>query len=193
MTATITRWLSLSKKIAQVYSECSQVKSIVIGGSVARGYADDYSDVDIFVFCDNFPSEKERVSAVERVHGEGWKSHSDKIEQGLVRDCYRSEDARVDIGLYLISSVEKVLSDVFEHYDISPSKQGFCGGLLEALPLYGEQPIRTWQTRVAHYSDELAQAMINKHLHIDPLWIPEIYVLERGDLLYLYPTLRVSV
>ncbi len=186
MTETSERGLALSKKIAQIYSECSQVKSIVAGGSVARGYADGYSDVDIFVFCDDFPSEKERASAVERVHGEGWKSHSDRIEQGLARDCYRTEDARIDVGLYKISSVEKVLVDVLEQYDITPYKQGFFGGLLDALPLYGEQQIHTWQIRAALYPDGLLQAMVNTHLHIDPLWIPEICALERGDLLYLY-------
>ena len=45
----------------------------MVGGSVARGCADEYSDLEIGVFWDAAPSDEDRRDAVRRMGGEVWK------------------------------------------------------------------------------------------------------------------------
>jgi hypothetical protein len=42
---------------------------VLVGGSVARGFADRYSDIEIGVFWDTLPSIEERAAARERAGG----------------------------------------------------------------------------------------------------------------------------
>ncbi len=42
--------------------------------------------------------------------------------------------------------------------------------MAEAIPLYGEPLIRQWQTRLADYPDDLAEAMVTHYLSFYPIW-----------------------
>jgi predicted nucleotidyltransferase len=84
MTSDSQRWAKLASDIAAGYIGDADVEGIVLGGSVARGLADANSDVDIFVFCRNFPSDDMRRSAIERVNGERWKPHNDRRDTGVL-------------------------------------------------------------------------------------------------------------
>ena len=43
--------LALAQHIAPVYGDNPKVRVVMVGGSVARGCADQYSDLEIGVFC----------------------------------------------------------------------------------------------------------------------------------------------
>ena len=65
--------LKLAGTIARIYADNPKVRAVIAGGSVSRGYADKYSDVEIGVFWDSQPSDKERKDAALRIGGEVWK------------------------------------------------------------------------------------------------------------------------
>ena len=46
----------------------------------------------------------------------------------------------------------------------------FSSGLLEGLPLYGDELIARWRARVAVYPDGLRRAAIEHHWRFFPLW-----------------------
>lgn len=55
--------------VAMAYDESSKVAATALGGSVARGWADEFSDVEVFVFWNEAPTSAERTSAVHRSGG----------------------------------------------------------------------------------------------------------------------------
>ena len=55
--------LALSKDIARICSQNPMVKAIGVGGSVSWGTADPYSDIDLLMFCTDFPSDHQRQVA----------------------------------------------------------------------------------------------------------------------------------
>ena len=61
--------LALAEQIVLTYSDHPSIKAVMVGGSVSRGYADRYSDLEVGVFWADAPTEAERKSAVESVGG----------------------------------------------------------------------------------------------------------------------------
>ncbi|MBT4500275.1 MAG: DUF4037 domain-containing protein [Gemmatimonadetes bacterium] len=193
MTPESRRWTKLAAGIAEGYTGDANVEGIVLGGSVARGHADANSDVDIFVFCRKFPSDGMRKSAVVQTNGERWKCHNNRRDTGVLRDCFWADGGRIDVEFVLTEAFEAIIRDVLVACDISRSKQGFLGGLLDARTLYGDSLISHWRERIEQYPDALQKKVVESHLFIEPLWIPEIYAGKRGDLLYLCDAIcRVS-
>ena len=65
--------LGLAKEVARIYSDDPRVVAVIAGGSVSRGCADEYSDVEIGVFWDTPPSDEDRRAAALRMGGDVWK------------------------------------------------------------------------------------------------------------------------
>ena len=189
MTEQSRKWLHLARETSEVYQKWSETVAITIGGSVAREVADISSDVDIFVFCTTLPTEQQSSEAVHSVHCQRWKRHNEMYPWGIVRDCFHLDGARIDIGYFLESTAQNILDDVFIRHDTMPAKQGFLGGLLDAVPLYGHELIKRWQVQAREYPEELRRAVVKAHIWMDPLWIPEIYADKRGDFLILHEAL----
>lgn len=65
------RWrIELTEQICEKVKVIEGVKAIVIGGSVGRGYADEYSDLEIRIFWDKYPDENTRKLIVKKLNAE---------------------------------------------------------------------------------------------------------------------------
>lgn len=110
-----------------------------------------------------------------------------------MRDCFWSGDGRVDVELVLVESLESIMHDVLVCCDTNRTKQAFLGGLLDSVTLYDENLIAGWREQIVAYPDGLSQGVVESHIFMEPLWIPEVYATRRGDLLYLCEAMcRVS-
>lgn len=184
MTPESRRWTELARRIAEPLRAVEGVEAIVLGGSVARGQADLNSDLDIFVFCRDYPSEETRRAAIAHVEGARWRQH-DRRAHGVLRDCFHADDARVDLEFMLVSSFEATLREVLIELDTTRWKQARLGGLRDSQTLHDSDLLGAWRQQVEAYPDALQQAVVEAYLVMDPLWVPEIYARKRGDLLYL--------
>jgi hypothetical protein len=57
---------------------------------------------------------------------------------------------------------------------------------MDALPIYGDELIRSWQGEAAHYPRELAVAVVEKHGVIDHFWRWEMYLNRSENLPMIY-------
>ena len=177
--------MKVGEQIAEYYAELPEVAGVVLGGSVARGIADPSSDLDLFVFCHDYPSERFRSEVVAGLQGEGWKQHGDKLDRGILRDCFRGAGHRVDIEHVRVGSYESAIVDVLCRHDTDCEKQGLLGGLLDSLSLHDTGIVEEWKSRISRYPDGLQRKVLEENLFMNPLWIPEIYARNREDHLYL--------
>ncbi len=60
----------LAHDIANVYMENSKVEAVLLGGSVARNWHDEFSDIELFVFWKIDPTDHDRKYVINRVNGE---------------------------------------------------------------------------------------------------------------------------
>lgn len=89
--------LILAQYIVSAYMDNPNVKAIIVGGSVSRGYADTYSDLEIGVFWAQPPSNDERQIAIERVGGDLWAFNPYRIDpEWLAGEHYGLNELTID-------------------------------------------------------------------------------------------------
>lgn len=65
-----SRWRrALAERYAAGYRQLPGVRAVLLTGSVARGLADRYSDIELMVFWDTAPPERSRSLAAENGGG----------------------------------------------------------------------------------------------------------------------------
>ena len=154
-----SKWrLEVAQKVASFYAKNPRVKAMMVTGSVSRGWADRYSDVEMCAFWDKPPSLDERKAIIACMDGVmrrfeeayiGWDNFyvGGDHQNGFEVECYH-------IGL---KQVEEILSDVEKRLS-----HQFSAALRDALPLYGESLLRGWQARTHDFPQEAVKQMVVK-------------------------------
>ena len=168
---------------ADVVVEEVAPRSVLLTGSAATGEADLYSDIDLIVYCDELPAEERIGAIIERVGGEDRKliyprtadEHGESFELGGIQCQLAFVTVRCADG-----EVERVLAGE----ELESPLQKAVEGILEGMPLHGDDLIRAWRERAADYSDSLRRAMIERHWRFFPLWYVDRQVAERDAFLW---------
>ena len=172
----------LAAQVAPVYASNRSVAAVVLGGSVARGHADRYSDIELTVIWREAPTEADRARAIAAAGGDlVWLY---PLEDGVWADAWkvgRRDDVpftgiEVDMSHYLAETVDQLLLDVLEAYDPDPTKQLTVGGIRNGIALHGEELVAGWQEQAGTYPDGLRLAVVRAHAQIEGLWRLDAYV-----------------
>ena len=181
--------LRLARELARIYTADPRVTAVMVGGSVARGWADEYSDLEIGVFWDTAPSEEDRRDAARRMGGEVWKfdpSGGDRASEhiGLSEAAVGS---RRYLGTAMVSPVhitvgtaEEWIGALIDDLDTDPQKYELAAAVRHGVPLYGHDLLRRWQGKTASFPDRLAVKLVQQNLWLGPWFNWNAYV-ERAD------------
>lgn len=191
MTATqaVSRRRKIAARAAAVYAANPDVAGVLLAGSVARGLADDFSDIELDVYWRRPPTEAERVAAVE---GAGWVRVYAEEDEHEWADGYMIDGIKVDTGGFLVSTIDAYLDAALERADTEPELQVRITALLHGEPLHGEPLVAAWRQRCAEYPVALAVAMVTNGLELRPRERLEMLV-ARDDLLLLHRDLLDNV
>ena len=188
-----SKWrIALARRIAPIYANHPKVKVVVVGGSVGRGIADRYSDVEIGVFWTEPPSKAERRTLAERVgvvYREQMSSYKfdprHPGEEEADEDIYVGGDKdsgfNVDVKHKTIAAVEQYLAEMFDH--CQPSDDRLAEVLSHSIPLYGQSLAEQWRRKVVTYPTELAQKIVQTQLRFEPWWLCEQFAKEEEMIL----------
>ncbi|HEX2993250.1 MAG TPA: hypothetical protein VHP14_00405, partial [Anaerolineales bacterium] len=66
----VQRRIDFAQQLANPLLTFDGIQAIVIAGSVARGYADEYSDLEIPIFWETLPDDATRHAIVSALHAE---------------------------------------------------------------------------------------------------------------------------
>ena len=177
--------LSLAQQLAPYYCANPKVADVLVEGSVARGYADRFSDIDLAVYWSEAPTEKERRDIIKHARGRHVLLVSYNGDEARWSDTYDVGGVNIDVRHVGIEATEHILADVLERCDPSLSKQQHIAALLSALPLSDSSKLTRWQQQAKIYPRELGVAMVRTHLRFRPAWEQEMLA-ERNELLILY-------
>ena len=176
---------ALAQQIASHYRANPKVTAVLVEGSVARGYADHFSDIDLAVFWAEPPTAQERRDIVTRAGGSYRRpSPSHREAAGWETRTVR-EGVAIDVRHTTVQATEGLLAAVLEHADPRLAKQQRLAALRSALPLVNPPLITRWQQQAAAYPHALAVAMVRAHLRFRPAWEQE-QLAERHEVLVLY-------
>lgn len=79
----VTRRFAIAERAASAYIANPHVAAVLVAGSVARGLADTFSDIELDVYWSSPPTDDERVSAVEGAAS--WHPASTRMSVAFVR------------------------------------------------------------------------------------------------------------
>ena len=157
---------ALARRVVAAALELGPLRAALLPGSGARGDADFFSDVDLLLYVDELPPDDRLERLREAVEGTNPVTIAPELVQfdvaGVpVQVSYRTL-ARID------EELDSALIRLEEVVD-SPN-QKMLSGLLEGLPLHGEDVIAVWRDRAAAYPEPLRRASIEHHWRFFPLW-----------------------
>jgi Nucleotidyltransferase domain len=189
MTEANARRMDLARRIASICASYPGVRAIALTGSVARGEADEASDIDLLLYHDTLPAEEELQATRAQVGGTERIFFLGDPKEGSFAESYAVDGVKHDFAHVTISTWERDMAEVLDKHECDSPMQKALSGVLDALPLDGAELIEEWKSRAARYPDALAEAMVKRHLRFYPLWVPEKHAADRDDLLFLYEIL----
>ncbi|MFA7252245.1 MAG: DUF4037 domain-containing protein [Candidatus Paceibacterota bacterium] len=142
-------YLTVAKKVAKLFSDLQNVVAVVIGGSLARGFYDNYSDIEMYVYYDQkIPTKAEISDILKKLNSKlnrskkifwfhkAWGHHTFFMVDGIKIELgYREigeTQARMESFLNEFSLPKHGIHDTpFGHYE-----SGVANCILECIPLY---------------------------------------------------------
>jgi hypothetical protein len=156
-----TNWrLQLARQLAGRIRAFDGVQAIIVGGSVARGYADAYSDLELALFWDALPDDDARQALVAALGATFLRPYDGPARE----DQLLIHGFQVDLWHQTVAHEEGVLRAVLEGYSTDLGDSNFMDTVRACITLYGEALIREWKRLAAAYPDELAVCNIREQL-----------------------------
>ncbi|HOU15670.1 MAG TPA: DUF4037 domain-containing protein [Anaerolineae bacterium] len=152
--------LDVARQLAERIRAFPGVQAILVGGSVARGYADAYSDLELPILWDELPADETRLALVAALHGEFLHGYDGPaLEDQLLINGFQ-----VDLWHNTVTADDAVIKAVLEEHSTDFGDSNFMDTIRACIPLYGEAIIQGWKAQAAHYPETLALKNIQQHL-----------------------------
>ncbi len=195
--------LRLGEDVCRAYAADPAVAATAVVGSVARGWADAHSDVDVLVAWSVPPSDVKRRKAVERAGGridvdwsrstaaEEWTesmAHNQgrvgqlwPLTDGEYSEHYFAEGIHVGVSGFLAGTIDSVAQELVGDCRPRDDAEILAAAVVNAMDVTGGALLSAWRSRLAAYPDELAAAIIARELAVDEGWWAVDQLASRND------------
>lgn len=174
--------LDLARRYIAPYAERASIA--VLGGSVAQGVADRWSDCDTLVYWDEIDRDwLETPRAAAGGERFTWLEH---YPGNACLEQYRFGTVKADVAHVRLGWLDELIDGTLSGESFDTTSLDVLRGVQEAIVLFGEERYEPIRARVLDYPDSLRRAMVEKHLSFTPSWIYDGMGRDRGDLLVFY-------
>ena len=138
----------------------SDLEAVAVLGSVARGYSDVYSDLEIMLVWNHPPTlDLQRVVAqqLEAEH------RYPEIDPGY-QSAFRIHDLPVDIWHTTAEQEDAIIQSVLHDYSLDLVASNRLDTLRTCIPLHGAELMQQWKHSVQEYPQELAIRFLQTYL-----------------------------
>jgi hypothetical protein len=181
----IARRRRLAEIVAPAYAANPKVAGVLLAGSVARGIADQFSDIEIDVYWHTPPNDEDRTAPIERAD---WGVVYRHVDENEWADGILIEGVKVDTSQFLVSTIERYLDDALVRAEIEPEYQVRITAIQHGYALHGADLIERWRARAASYPEALTLAMLAEYCAFRPRYLLEMLA-ARDDVLLLHQDL----
>ncbi|TKC20046.1 DUF4037 domain-containing protein [Robertmurraya kyonggiensis] len=174
----------LASNIARIYELNTKVEAVLLGGSVSRNWSDRYSDIELFIFWKEQPTDEDRKNPILKLEGDIIDFYPFEDEEWS--ETYITEGVKLEISNFLTDTINKVINDVTLSFDTDLDRQCIVATVNNGVPLSGDLVIKRMKEIVNNYPNELSVAMIQENIHLGNRWNNREALLNRQDWLMLY-------
>lgn len=171
--------------VAAAYAENDNVAGILLAGSVARGLADNLSDIEVDVFWHALPTDDERRTPLEK---NSWPLVATDVDEHEWTDSFLVDGIKVDTSQFLVATLDRCIQQVVDTGDTEAEYQVRISAIRQGQPLHNAALIEDWRARTDRYPPVLRNAMVDNGLdfwsraRIDMLAARNDVLLLHGDL-----------
>ncbi|MCB0724737.1 MAG: nucleotidyltransferase domain-containing protein [Ignavibacteriae bacterium] len=181
--------MELARQNAGELMDDPNVIAMLVTGSVAKGIADDNSDIDTIVLYEKPLDQNDFDRIKEDAVSSGGGLYGEDINSGIT--VYKFVDGiRYDYGHTFIEPWEKELNEYLSEPDINNAEfQIMLSGFVDGAPIKGDEWAEEKRRHfIESYPDKYAEDLVKKNLAFHPKWVLVKMGLERNDTLFLYET-----
>ena len=173
--------MDLAERVSRAYESLPGLAMSLVTGSVARGVADDSSDLDVYLYWDHVDvgtlASSGRAEGVLAARLLALPTATGFFEK------YRSGDRLVDVESVTIESLAGVASSLDRCEPMSPLVAKTMAGLRDAVPLRGAETLEAWRSRLTYSAEQaVVEVGVNLRRFLPPLAIHDL-TLVRGDII----------
>ena len=171
-----TKWrVNFAQHLVKRLETFEGIKAIVIAGSVARGYADEYSDIEIPIFWDPLPDDATRHAIVSALNAEFLYAYDGPAHE----DQLLIDGVQVDLWDVSTTHQEEILDAVLHKHHFDLGTLNALDTIRSCIPLFGHEVVQKWKLRAQYYPDALAEKIIQEHLAA--FSIGELFILAKRN------------
>lgn len=150
----------IRESLSDVEFEGPELVAMAVGGSVSRGQADAFSDLELLCFWDVFPDVDTRQKLVDSIKADLiFPIDDDQNEDNLIL-----KDIQIDILHNTVDYYDNMIEDAWEFHLADYQTLGFLDTITYAYPLFGEDILNAWKEKTEIYPRELAINVIFDNL-----------------------------
>src|SRR5260221_11366188 len=159
-------------------------------GSAAKGYADDFSDIDVILIYKNPVSSNEFELIVKEAKESGGDLYHGTPEAGFAV-YYYIDGIKCDFGFGYSAETQKLFDESIEESDepVDTVKHLQISGFIDGIILYDENWLIPLIEKVKIMPESVKQKLVKHHLKFLPKWVFEKMAIEREDILFYYETI----
>ena len=174
--------LELARRYIEPYRERAAIA--VLGGSVAQGVADRWSDIDTIVYWDEIDRDwLETPRAAENGDRFTWVEH---YPGNACLEQYRFGTVKADVAHVRLGWLDELIDGTLSGESFDTTSLDVLRGVQESIVLFGEERYEPIRARVLEYPDALRRALVEANLRVTPSWIYDGMGRDRGDLVVFY-------
>jgi len=173
--------MDLALQIVEKYGDLPGLKLALVAGSVARGIADQSSDLDLYLYWER--ADQDALCHLNRLEPLGSERLVGMVTSTGVFEKHRLGNRMIDVESVDIASLAMVVDWLDRGNAMSPAIEKTVAGLVDGLAVFGQEELAKWQGRF-RYSDALANAQVAAHVGslLPPCLLYKL-TLGRGDVL----------
>ncbi len=155
----------MAATVAAAYAQNPKVVGVLLAGSVSRGLADEFSDIEVDVFWHSAPTSHDRQTPLVT---NAWALLSAEEDENEWADSFLVDGITVDTSQFLVSTLDRWIDLVMTTGDPEAEYQVRITAIRLGHPLHNAPLIKRWRARTEPYPDALAHSMVDKGLELWP-------------------------
>src|SRR5512146_524381 len=139
--------LDLAAEIAARLRRFPGLRAMMVGGSVARGFADEYSDLELPLIWDELPPDETRLRIAAELGARFLYPYNGPAQE----DNLLIHGFQVDLWHNTQANDEQVIRRVLYDFSTDLGDSNFMDTLRACIPLAGEAIIQAWKEQARAY------------------------------------------
>ncbi len=183
--------IELAKKNFKRFNNSNVIASYITG-SVAKGIADENSDIDTIINYKKPFAKKQFDKIVSEAKKTGGDLYHGTPEDGFAV-YYYIDGIKCDFGFGDYRDTEKMINEMTQKPEADEMKHLQISGFIDSIVIKGGGWVNKWRKKVSDYPPTLAVMTVENYLKFHPEWVLQKMGIERNDILFLNESMTESI